>query len=291
MKLYILGLVLFSIFLFIPPVYATSYTTETWYMRNDTWTVNSQLGYKLYTKQSSNETYVEYSQTSLENLDVGIRIYRVTSSSQNEITGGTPVAVASQNGLTSGVLKNGTWTNNQTTSLTFDDSIKVTLNFKIGSGSWIVKATFISRNLQTNELNNSTWTVHYYITVTQEDSTYYYRVYFGSSSYNSRIENIEIADLNPWETMRYYLNNGDLVNFFVSPWTYHIGDLFYGIIVMFLAITSYNRYRSLRPIAVLFYIFGGTGGFLTVLIPSIGLEISFLFLGLAIAITLYLLVK
>jgi len=275
------------------PASRGEYTTETWYFRSDTWTVNDELGYKLHTTQSNNTTYVESTSASLQELTVGIKIYRVNTDGDVIPVTDTVVAEATQSGLTAGTMLNTTYAlSGDVESLTLDDAIQVVLYEQIGTGTQTAKATFITRNLQTDEMNTNTWTLNYYVSITEDAGTYYYRFHYGDSSTDSKIVNVQYVTLDPWGKSLYYIGKSDLINFIFNPYSYYLGqELAFGIIALGFIIPAYNRYRDIRPVAILCLLFGGTGGLLTAMIPAVAMKVSFLFLALGVAIILYKLIR
>ena len=277
--------------IYIPPSRG-SYTTEAWYFRSDTWTVNTDLGYKLHTTQTSNTTYTESTSGSLQDFTVGIKVYSVNTDGDVIPVTDTIVAEATQSGATAGTLLNTTYTLSGDTDLDFDDAIQVVLYHQVGSGSQTAEAEFITRSLETNELNTNTWTVYYYVTITENAGTYYYRFHYGDSSTDSKITNIQYVTLDPWGKSLYYLDKADLFNFLFNPYAYHIGqELAFGFLAMVIIIPAYNRYRDIRPVMVLCLLLGGVGGFMTILIPAVAMRISFLFLAIGLGIVLYKLLR
>jgi hypothetical protein len=84
------------------------------------------------------------------------------------------------------------------------DAIVVRVYGRWGSaGTWNLLAEFITEQLGTSVLNASTWTVYYYISYTRYvdpetgEIIYVATWYFGTSTYNSRIENFTWGELPP----------------------------------------------------------------------------------------------
>lgn len=268
------------------------YTTETWYFRSGTWTVNDQLGYQISTTQSSNATYVQSTDASQEDFTVGMWVQLVDSDGTiSNVTTGV-VGTATQASLTNGTLLNTTYALSSEQSLDVGDAIQIKIYHKIGSGSYTAKATFITDALDTNEIDNTTWSISYYVTVTEDAGTYYYRFYFGDSSKNSKIVNIQYSDLTAWERGQYYLSETDLIGFILTPYTFYVGqEIAFGIIFLIVMIPAYNRYRDIRPVILLFLLFGGVGGFLTLVIPAVGIQLSYFFMVIGVALMLYKLLR
>lgn len=278
--------------LFVPAEGTLEYTENTWYFRSDTWTVNTELGYQLRDTQSSTATYVESTSASLQNFTVGIELLKVDEDGNAETVTDYVVAKATQSGLTSGTMKTGTYTLSEDEPLDFNDAIQIKIYHQLGSGSETAKATYITDQLETNQLADTLWTVSYYVTVTEDAGTYYYRFYFGNSTATSNISNVQLADLDAWERGRNYLGDTDLIGFILNPYTSQIGqELAFGILFMIMMIPAYNRYRDIRPVIILFLLFGGVGGFFTAIIPSVGIQLSYVFLIIGIALMLYKLLR
>ena len=277
------------------PTSRGEWTTEDWYFRSDTWTVNTELGYKLYTTQSEATTYTQSTSTSLEDFTVSLKVYRVSTDGDVIPITDDIIAEATQSSLTAGTMLNTTYTLSETTDnldLKYDDAIQVVFYHQLGTDDPTAKAEFITTNIKSDKLNSNTWSIYYYVTVTEDAGTYYYRFYYGDASTNSRIANIQYETLDPWGTGLYHLGQGDLISFILNPYSYYIGqELAFGIFAMILIIPAYNRYKDIRPVAVLCLLFAGTGGFLTIFIPAIALKISFLFLAVGVAIMLYKLIR
>lgn len=273
------------------PVSRQGYSTMTLYMRSDTWTVHEELGYKLWTTNTLFDDNVESTSDTLEDFYVSLRLWRVDESGQTLLT--TDIANVTQSGLTAGTLLNTTYTLPNELDLGYSDALQVDLLFSWESGGGTVtKATFITDILNSNKINNNTWTVYYYIAVTNDSGTYSYTFYYGDSSHESKIVNIQFGILDPWGKGLMQLGEGDFIGFIINPYSYHLTqELFFGIFAMLIIVPAYNRYRDIRPVMVLSLLFGGVGGFLTLLVPAIALRISFLFLAIGLGIVLYKLLR
>lgn len=272
---------------YVPPD-RYDYTQETWYIRADTWTVNTVLGYKLNPTQSQATTIITQNSSSLATFQVGIRVYTVTKTGDEiEITAGTPVAIASRIAVVGGSDEVGTWTPSATITFQYESAIKIVVYFKIGSGSWTAKMVGISRSLETNSIQASTWTANYYMGIVDFGGGIYgYRIFLGGM-YETKIQDISLGLLDVYETMDYKLKEGDFVGFILYPYLNLVGNLFYGLVMLMVCVPLYNRYRSVVPILVLFIIFGGAAGIFTLLVPEIGAGLGWIFMLLGLAGILY----
>jgi len=87
-------------------------------------------------------------------------------------------------------IQSATW-NCSETSLEPTDAIKIKVYIRIGPYPEAGAVTFITEQLGATKLEQSTWTVYYYTKyVTNRYSTIGY-FYWGTSTYNSHIENIK----------------------------------------------------------------------------------------------------
>lgn len=259
-------------------------TTEAWHFRADTHTVNDYLGYVLNTSRSDTETTVTIAKDGAGNLSVALRIYVVRASNTTvELTTGYDTNV------TRTTDSNGTQTVSFTPANTDlylgADAVLIDLYMQYG-GSYQKKVILVTSRLQTEQLQNSTWT--FYLWTGRNSTTGIFK--WGISTYPSRVTNIQFQTLPPWKTMQHHLNTQNFILFIVTPWTYYIGNYFYAILTFFFFGTTYNRYGRIEPVIVLAWIFGGAGGILTLVLP-IGLPIAWFLLALALASTIYLLMR
>lgn len=266
-------------------------STHRWYMRADTHTVNDYLGYVL--NRTLTSTTKSFSSSDSGDFQVwwSVRVWVVRSTNASvELTDGTYNLNVTRTVNGAG-LQNATWTPPLTNLYIGADALRLHLYIKIGGGDYQHKATFITAHLETKQIVNSTWTFRLYTNRTLSAGTTYGYFLWGNSGYETRIEKVELAQLSPWETMSYHLRNSDYISFLFTPWTYYIGNVFWGIMLLFLSVTTYNRYSRIEPIIVMFWIFGGTGSILTFLVPAVGLNLSWFLLAFALGATLYKLLR
>lgn len=152
-------------------------------------TVNGLSALKLSAVQSSISFYKQVSGTPYWGIKVWIRH---ADGSETEILPGDGVKAVVYGGSTG--LQSATWTCPET-ALLDTDAVVVRVFVNTGSGWYEVSSTvFITEQLLATKLNSATWTVYYY-TSYQAGSGYcgsypYGCFWWGSSSYNSRIENL-----------------------------------------------------------------------------------------------------
>lgn len=272
----------------IPPLYDPTDPNMTLYMRSDTHTVEETLGYKLLIQQSTTSTYDVRSIASNNSVSYGSRVWVIDSGGYVfELTSGEPVGIVTRNDNSSSLLL-GTWTCGDYTDY-ITDILMIKVYQRFGTDDWSLRRTFISDVEMLIRIPSSTWSFYYHVDqyfngVT--NSTFSH----GSSAYNSRVI-FWYAAISPWEVMTYHFVEFNLLAALFTPWTFHIGDMFWGIMLMFILVTTYNRYGSLRAVLGMSWLFAGSGGLLSFVIPQVGLEISWLFLAFTLAITLYKLIR
>jgi hypothetical protein len=156
-------------------------------MSYSTWTVNGLNAYELLTSQGTTYRLAYITEDSTLTIYFGIRVWKRSSSgTETEITSGTAVAIAS--GLGSGLIS-GTWSC-PSTSLDGTDSIVVRVYAGTSSPPTTLLATFTTEQLGAQSLDAATWTVYYYLSkVSLGGGHYEYDFYWGTTTYNSRIEN------------------------------------------------------------------------------------------------------
>jgi hypothetical protein len=80
-----------------------------------------------------------------------------------------------------------TWACPQTALLS-TDSVICRVYQRVGTGAWIFVANFTTMPLDATQLDSATWTIYYYMLPSQTTSIISSNYYFGTSTYNSRIE-------------------------------------------------------------------------------------------------------
>jgi hypothetical protein len=149
------------------------------YMRND-----EVLG---ATQTSSyDEIYIDEGAGAF-NIYFGMRVWIVHGDNSTvEVTSGTPVAIAS--GSSSG-FKSGTWAC-PGINLVSGDKIRVIIYADLNNPPTSQVQIFESEVVGAQSLKACTWTVYYYLYHLYMEYTHYYYFRYGTSTYNSRIENL-----------------------------------------------------------------------------------------------------
>jgi hypothetical protein len=166
-------------------------TVETRYWQFNVWVVNGLNAYRLANTNTDTTNNVGLAADGNLAVTWGHRVWKRSSSGvETEITSGTPVAQCSKAvGDTTLTEMTATW-NCPSTSLAATDAIVDRVYIKFGTGSWQLLMESITEQLGGQSLDAATWTYkcwyqRQYISGPQTRG----RMYFGSSSYNSRILN------------------------------------------------------------------------------------------------------
>jgi len=168
------------------------------------------------------------------------------------------------------------------------DALQVNVYIRFNNtGSWTVKATFVSSRLLYKAVEAETWCFNLWTNRTTNATHITGQFKFGSSSFNSHVANIHFTDPSRFELMMYEAQSGRLFGFFAFPYTYLIGTLFWGVLYFIVLGGLMIRYRSSVPVLILFVLFGGAGGIGSILIPTVGLQVAWIFTLLSLAALFY----
>jgi hypothetical protein len=168
-------------------------TVETRYMRSDTQTINGLLAYILGTSQSSTLLYSAGGSAGKVTVywacDVAVR-----HADGSETLLEAKIGQVYRSTVSSGVQSK-TW-GCPLTALVSTDAVVVRVYDKYGTGSWNLRATFITEQLSSaTQLDAATWTFYYYtsrdydVNMGTTGAFYWGIETFGGITYNSRIEN------------------------------------------------------------------------------------------------------
>jgi hypothetical protein len=165
------------------------------YMRSDTKTVNGLNAYLLNATRTTSGLYQSANANGQWPVTWGIRAWvRHSNGTEQEITldgqTGTPKAQVSRS---SGYGMQSNTVSVTQRSMQTTDSLVVRVYMDIGGGGWTLAAAFTTEQLGATTLTGTTWTVYYYSWATYNritDKTYG-RYYWGSSAYDSRIQNLQ----------------------------------------------------------------------------------------------------
>lgn len=272
----------FLIFLFVltfllsPLAHATE-STHTLYFRSDIVTVNGKTGYALNESRSASNLNASdyYVGASYQTVYWGWRVWQVDyNHAETELTSGAPEATVTLSANTSG-LQTATWTPPETSLWVGFDSLKLTIYSKMGAGAWTAKATFTTETLSEKNVTSDTWTFSMYLIVRRYASapsvteTWFI---WGSSTYDSHIEDVTFADPNTYEKQGMEMMKGNFLNFIVAPWTNLVGaTAFWSVVVLFIPFMGiYIRTKSTIPLLLIVVLFGGSGGIFTFILGDIG---------------------
>jgi len=290
----------------VPLVYADGQApprttkTQLLYMNKDTHTVNGVLAYVLNTtqEQSSQTVQLDKISKSVQTCYWAWRIYITDASNGSvELTSGTPTASVNR-GTNSFGVQSATW---QPTSTLMNSgkigntAIKMELYMRYGSDAWTKKATFSTVQFDMAKITNATWTIYSYTQYTRTfNGTHYTHAcnyYFGTTTYNSRVSNVQFEEPYHWEKMYDHLRDGNLFLFFLEPYLYLLGSITYGLLGLFVFYPIYKR-TSITVVLIVIILLGGfSGAILTQIVPAAGFQIGMVIAILALAALLYKTVK
>jgi hypothetical protein len=265
----------------------TSCSGLIYYFRSDTHIVNNVTAYQLDTVNTlSRLNSTETSGITGLNASWGFRVFLLHSdSSLSELTSGVQVAQMTRLFNGEGYLQ-GIWTCPQTFLVIGFDSILVRVYNKLDGGSWSLEGSWTTPLLVKKTLVSSAWLFDCYVALSSGSTNATFS--FGDSYLaDSLIAGIEFTDPNEFELMMYNLNAGNFFTFIMFPFTYLIGALFYGLLLLLLIVPVYIKYHSLDVVLFMLIIFGGAGGFFSLLMPISGLQIGFFVMAFAIGTLLY----
>jgi len=186
MKLYLF--LLFFILLSICFTSSAKAIVEKRYMTSNTITVNGLTANHLSSSQSSSWTSCSITSPLLSNNATwGIMVWKRNSTGYEINITSEPVAKVSRTSIGSG-YQYANWTC-PGFQLSNNDSIVVRVYVSIGGGQWQACANFTTEQLGATNLISSLWNVSYYTSFNKIIASFIY----GSSSYNSRIENFSYS--------------------------------------------------------------------------------------------------
>lgn len=214
---------------------------STFYLRSDTYTVNNETGYGLDSSNTASSATVSQSSVT-DTIYYGFRVYLLNQQGYTrELTSGTPVGQVTRSSNGSGVQTN-TYSFAGTTLTASAEALLIKVYTKVGaSGTWAVKATYLSNQILAREIEESTWTFALYTNKTGETASFS----FGSSSAESKVSGLSMVEPDLFGYAMHYFRTGDWVMFFAYPYTRLIGMTPLTSIVLFgIGLTVYVRFRN-----------------------------------------------
>lgn len=289
---------LLLLLLFAVPRTHASTSEVSWYLQSGVSTVNGVTGYALNTTQTASAVLLNASFTDTEGYTTSYwawRVYKVDSSNESTelTTDYSGVVSRSANGLG---IQSATWMCPETSLICGADSLKVEAYVKLNDADWLLKATFTSGKLWYAGLEEAEWTFTAWTNHTRTTYGYFYQTNttlgYGDGTYESLVSDILFQDPDTFENQGGYLYNLDFVGFIMAPWTFLMGaDLFTGALTGAVLIAIAVRSRSLLIVVVFSIILGGSGGFLTMMLPAAGYAMLTVCVLFAVAGIIYMAAK
>jgi hypothetical protein len=265
-----------------------------YFFRSDSHTVNNVTAFQLDTTntevaEDANETFVDYAGS----VTWGFRVYILhDGGTLSELTSDYEAQVSRV--IDGEGYLNNTWICPSSSLIIGYDSVQVRVYTRGEAETWTLKGTFTTPRLLEKALESSTWMFNVYVARTEEyeEEERYSNVTstfrFGdSTSANSYLAGVQFIDPNTFDLMMYNLNAGNFFTFILFPYTALIGTLFYGLLLLLLIVPVYIKYHSLDVVLFMLILFGGAGGFFSLLMPISGLQIGFFVMAFAIGTLLY----
>lgn len=252
----------------------------TWYVRNDLHEVENQLGYRLSeTNSYTTEDHMMDVEGNLS-VQVGFRAWVYSRWGRQEIT---PSVVGICDIESSGEF-NTTWSyagfNHEIV-----EAVEIRIYVRFGSGSWVEMLVAITDDELEISLPAYTWEIYYNVEYFSNETYTSLTLLWGSEDYPTRFV-VGVGTVSPWDLALIRMIDGDYVGWILTPFTFHIGDLFYGLVVLFLCVTAYNDTGSVGYVIAILWLFAGVGGILAAMLPAITLNIAYILVAFATALTL-----
>lgn len=170
------------------------------------------------------------------------------------------------------------------------NAIKVSIYVRFDYGEWYVINNYISDLLVKKGIVGGVWTLNLYTKVVQSGGETYAYIYWGNQMCLSGLGGVTFVEPLPQEIALNYANSGDFYGMIMFPYLYLLGDLFYGVALLFVGSVLYVRHRRFEVILILFLLFGGTSGF-GLLIPNVAYRLIYVILLFILASIMYRLVR
>ncbi|MBZ5529673.1 MAG: hypothetical protein LAN71_17465 [Acidobacteriia bacterium] len=264
----------------VPPSFEFLYPhdaiLQTLYFRSDTWTILDQLGYKLQTVNTNTPASDSRYDADTKDVTYGFRVYYIDYlNNTGELTVSEPEALMVKTTNTSSMMT-AYWNCPATTALV--SAIEIRVYQKFNDEEWSLRVILISKSDLLWKLPAATWTFNLFMSRVEGSTNS--TMWFGSSTYASSVA-LQYFRADPWEAAMARLYQLDLFGFMMMPWMYWLPDLFYGLVMLFIVVTSIIYHNTVKVILAEFWIFGGAGSILWAMIPPLGLHLAVIFLAVA----------
>lgn len=257
-----------------------------YYYTSTTHTVNDETGYAISTSMGSTSASIATTFSGAGTVDIGFRAWLVHSDSQpaESLIGDSPTALITCDSNSTGL--NYSTASIPTKSLVLNlNALKVTVYMRFDGGDWLAKASFITDTLISKELTGSTVTFYLYTNTTITTNTTV-TFYWGNSAYQSGLGGLTLKEVLPQEHALALGFGGDFIGMIIYPFTYIIGELFYGLLLLGVAGNLYFKQQKVTALLVMLLLFGGASG-IGLLIPVVAYRTVYILALLIFAAILY----
>jgi len=261
--------------------------TTSYYLRSDTITVNNSTAYYMNVANSATALTISIMDVNSGlSGSIGYRVYILhQDGSVSELTAGVPEAVGTLT-LDNASYVNSNWNCPRTGLSVGWDAIRVDAYLRAGSDPWTLKGSWATDDLLDNAVLASTWVFNAYLNKTSTAGTTV-SFTFGSGTLPGIVSGVLLNPATEFELMLYNLGMGNFFTFLMYPFTYLIGNLVYGLMMLLILVPVYVKYRDIDVILLMMIMFGGAGGFFWAMIPETGLWVGFVVMAFALAALIY----
>ena len=251
----------------IPPITAETETLFFYYYPT-TLEVNNVTGFAIYSSPPNSEASQEVSTSGSHSVSWGARVWLVYSSTSYELTSGSPVLIGTLTGENS-TLMSAEFTFAER-SLKFGyGALEVVLYQRWDAGEWSPVIVCISDYLYYTKLLESDATFYLYADRTESGGSTISTASWGTSTFNSGIQDLTFKVARGFDWQQYYLDQGNLLSFLTSPYTAYLGNGIYAIVLFGVGAAIYIRYRNFAVITLLIVLLGGVGGVINLVVGEV----------------------
>ena len=258
-----------------------------YFFRDNTHTVNNVTGYDMQESNGAAGASVSQNLGAVNGtVQWGFTIYAVNMhGNETCLSGSNKIAVLSRVNAGAG-FQTSTFTVPNVHMILGYGSIEIKCYVKLGAGSWVSLATFTTDRLLKKGLISSAWNFTLYTEKKLSGSNIIATISFGDSTHKSGVSGIDFVEPSAQEVALYYAQKGDFITAMLYPYMLLVGDLIYGIGLIFVGGVLYLRHKKWETFFVFMLLFGGASTF-GFLIPNVTYRIIYFLFWFILAISLY----
>jgi outer membrane protein assembly factor BamB len=188
----------------------------------------------------------------------GVRAWVVFDDRSVELTGGVPVSLGSISGVDSGLLSYSLGF--PSVLLSFNDCVFKVVVYNRFEGDWSASAVFLSEPLAYRYLVGGPVVFNVFAERFEDGGNTYAVTRWGNSVYASGFSGVLFKTSTGTDWQNYYLGTGNFLMFLASPYTFMIGNLFYGLVLLGVGLSVYFRYRNISTVLIFITVLASAGG-------------------------------